>query len=586
MHRKTALRKLSLYKKKLWGSRSFQELDPRVKLWIFRLLVPLGGYKQFFGRHRFDYDEIAEDIGLGAEVDGEADFDPKKVKADLFKLYKQYGRGPAIKDSASPLRRNIARLAKLVNLSPVDCQIIELISMLHTEPLLEKVADLLGDISTNKMFRVLSVLFDVGERQIRKAMSSRGILMQSGMVSIDEHRFSDCLKSKIEPLSHRFVFNLSSDDLKLDDLLEGIVNIAPPPELKLSDYRHIDSHLKVLFPFLQRACAIKRRGVNVLFHGAPGTGKTQLARSLSKKLGLKLFEIASEDENGDVAKKMCRIKAYQAAQCFLARSKALILFDEVEDILGPSFSFFDNAMPYKASFNRFLDTNVVPTFWIANQIGHFDNAFIRRFDMCIEVPVPPQSKCMEIIRAAGKGILDESAAQRLADSEVLAPALITRMASVVKITGREFNKSEKISATEMLVNGTLEAQGHRTIKRHDPNRLPEIYDSAFVNADMDLKEIEQGLRRARAGRLCFYGPSGTGKTAYARWLARQLDRPLLVKRASDLMSKWLGKNEKNIARAFHQAEQEDAILLIDEVDNFLRDRRGAERACVGGFACQ
>src|SRR5690606_16341683 len=113
---------------------------------------------------------------------------------------------------------------------------------------------------------------------------------------------------------------------------------------------------------------------------------------------------------------------------------------------------------------------------------------------------------------------------------------------------------------------------------HDPNRLPEFYDPAFINADADLGSIATGLIAAKSGRLCLYGPPGTGKTAYGRWLAEQMGMPLLVKRASDLMSKWVGDNEKNIARAFRQAEQEGALLLIDEVDSFLQDRRGAAQA--------
>lgn len=44
------------------------------------------------------------------------------------------------------------------------------------------------------------------------------------------------------------------------------------------------------------------------------------------------------------------------------------------------------------------------------------------------------------------------------------------------------------------------------------------------------------------------------------------------------MSKWVGENEKNIARAFREAEQEGAVLLIDEVDGFLQDRRDAQRS--------
>lgn len=75
--------------------------------------------------------------------------------------------------------------------------------------------------------------------------------------------------------------------------------------------------------------------------------------------------------------------------------------------------------------------------------------------------------------------------------------------------------------------------------------------------------------------MCFYGTPGTGKTAFARWLAEQLDRPLLVKRASDTMSPYVGENERNLASAFERADRDQSVLLIDEVDSFLQDRRGA-----------
>jgi SpoVK/Ycf46/Vps4 family AAA+-type ATPase len=133
-------------------------------------------------------------------------------------------------------------------------------------------------------------------------------------------------------------------------------------------------------------------------------------------------------------------------------------------------------------------------------------------------------------------------------------------------------------ALETLISSTLEAQGHSRIRRDDPNRLPEVYDPAFIQADCDLARIADGLLSARAGRLCLYGPPGTGKTAFGRWLAQQMGVPLAVRRASDLMSKWLGDSEKNIAQAFGEAQRDQAVLLIDEVDSFLQDRRGAQRS--------
>src|SRR5690606_28991976 len=92
-----------------------------------------------------------------------------------------------------------------------------------------------------------------------------------------------------------------------------------------------------------------------------------------------------------------------------------------------------------------------------------------------------------------------------------------------------------------------------------------------------LAAVAQGIREARSARLCLYGPPGTGKTAWGHWLADTLDMPLVVKRGSDLLSMWLGGTEKNIANAFSEAESEGAVLMIDEVDSFLQDRRGAQR---------
>ena len=78
--------------------------------------------------------------------------------------------------------------------------------------------------------------------------------------------------------------------------------------------------------------------------------------------------------------------------------------------------------------------------------------------------------------------------------------------------------------------------------------------------------------------VCLHGPPGTGKTALARHLANELERPLFVKRASDLLSMFVGGTEANLSEAFSEATEENGIMLIDEVDTFLLDRSGASRS--------
>ena len=94
--------------------------------------------------------------------------------------------------------------------------------------------------------------------------------------------------------------------------------------------------------------------------------------------------------------------------------------------------------------------------------------------------------------------------------------------------GSGFGANPAAKAIEMLIGHTLDAQGHASLKRNDANRLPDIYDPAFIHADADLAQISAGLVQSKSGRLCLYGPPGTGKTAYGRWLAEELGVPLVV----------------------------------------------------------
>jgi SpoVK/Ycf46/Vps4 family AAA+-type ATPase len=93
---------------------------------------------------------------------------------------------------------------------------------------------------------------------------------------------------------------------------------------------------------------------------------------------------------------------------------------------------------------------------------------------------------------------------------------------------------------------------------------------------MDLTQLLGGIKDSSSARLCLYGVPGTGKSAFGKWIARELDKPFLLKKGSDLISMYVGGTEKNIARAFREATDEGAVLVFDEVDSFLQDRRTAK----------
>ena len=106
------------------------------------------------------------------------------------------------------------------------------------------------------------------------------------------------------------------------------------------------------------------------------------------------------------------------------------------------------------------------------------------------------------------------------------------------------------------------------------------FDPALMEADLDLTDLADRLERGGERRfsMCLQGPPGTGKSAYARWLADRLGLEVMHRRASDLMSMWVGATEQNIARAFAEARDTEAFLIFDEADSLLADRRGAHRS--------
>jgi transitional endoplasmic reticulum ATPase len=66
--------------------------------------------------------------------------------------------------------------------------------------------------------------------------------------------------------------------------------------------------------------------------------------------------------------------------------------------------------------------------------------------------------------------------------------------------------------------------------------------------------------------------------AFARWIAGRMGMKVLQKRGSDLLSKWVGESEKNIARTFEEAADRDAFLIFGEVDSLLDDRTRAHKS--------
>jgi SpoVK/Ycf46/Vps4 family AAA+-type ATPase len=567
------------------GAAPHNDMPAVVRHWIFRLIIDHGMEHALVRSTGFRSEELARSIGLGRFVDEDSPYPVNlpAVRKALRQLQREVNTLP--RELPPTLAANVQRIAELVGLNPTECQLLAFALLMHGHGPLRELCSQAGPMRPRHMAHTLATLLDLSQTEVLAALRPQAPLIRSGLLNLNRNIPNSTLDDRLELLNEALPERLSEAVVEPTEWLRDMVRPGMPGLLSWDDYTHLDKQLDVLRPYLRHALTEGRQGVNIFMYGPPGTGKTELARLLAQDMGCELYEVTTEEEDNDPIDGRQRIKAHCAANSFFAQRRALVLFDEVEEVLidGVKLQMMRHMLGssnyqhrYKGWINRILETNPLPTLWVSNSANGLDPAFARRFDMVVHMPVPPRKHRERMLRATGGGLLTEQAVTQLSEATNLAPAVVTRAVGVVQTVTSDIS-AQPSDAVHMLINSTLRAQGHPTMHRHKPDVLPGHYRPDFINADTDLGEVARLLTTARTGRLCLYGPPGTGKTAYGHWLAQQMSVPLHVRRASDLLDKYLGESEKNIAQAFAEAEADGGVLLIDEVDSFLQDRRGAER---------
>ena len=356
------------------------------------------------------------------------------------------------------------------------------------------------------------------------------------------------------------------------DAIRRLVPLARPGHLALDDYPHLAREIRLVIAHVDRALSDSRLGVNVLIHGDPGTGKTQLVSAVAKNLEAALFVIGGMDPDTCVASKPIeRLDRYRMAQGLVrSAGTSLLLVDEAEDLF-PSPSRLKDDAPSKAVMTETLETNLVPTFWLTNRPELIDEPLLRRFDIVLHITPPARQRKAQLLTERIPSLASEPqwASQAVAHAR-MSPAVIARIGGVV--AGMEQNLAASKDAFDVLRDQYLKALGYGAGMATGVLGQELKYGLMWLNPDTALGPVVEQMQKHPHGRLLFHGPPGTGKTALAHHLAEQLGRGLLVKRGSDLMSMWVGETEKNLRRMFEEAQRDGDVLLLDEADSFLAER--------------
>ncbi|MDD2760818.1 MAG: hypothetical protein PHH11_11055 [Methylomonas sp.] len=192
-------------------STDIQNVEPIVKLWILRLLVPLECHRRFIGKHGIESEELAAlfDLTVDADPDDESDtaYNPTAFRTQLKNCYRKAELDASAVALPQPLADNLAQLADHIGLSEVECWILAFAVMLRSYRLLDDTADWLGsELNGLRIYHVLSVLLGFSESDIRQALSSQSTLSQTSLVAMDSHRNS--LGRQFDVLSGSFADRL------------------------------------------------------------------------------------------------------------------------------------------------------------------------------------------------------------------------------------------------------------------------------------------------------------------------------------------------------------------------------------------
>ncbi|MEI6895459.1 MAG: ATP-binding protein [Colwellia sp.] len=332
-----------------------------------------------------------------------------------------------------------------------------------------------------------------------------------------------------------------------------------------------------LYKYLDDAITFKNRGVNILLHGEPGVGKTELVKTLANALECDLFDI-SQNSNDDGHSNLSQSMASELLRTQVLCEQLdniILLVDECDDFFYESISSGRGIR--KHQINQILEYSIKPTIWITNRPHSLEDAYVRRFDMVLEITSPEPEIYEKKVRQLSKGLrLSSVYITHICCHDNLAIAHIEKAIKVTKTF--ELTASEAQEQMTMLLNGYLIAGDYTKLKEHRKSTQLD-YDLSLTNCiGHDLKTVQKGINRLGECRVLLYGPPGTGKSAYAKSLAEEIGMPLITKSASALLGKYVGDTEKNIAAAFEEAKASNAVLLLDEVDSFLNSRDGHQQS--------
>ncbi|WP_395392047.1 CDC48 family AAA ATPase [Novosphingobium sp. BL-8A] len=349
----------------------------------------------------------------------------------------------------------------------------------------------------------------------------------------------------------------------------------------------------------------------VLLHGPPGTGKTRLAQAVANESEANFFSINGPEIMGSgygESEKALREVFDEAAKA----APAIIFIDEIDSIAPKRDQVHGEAekrlvaqlLTLMDGLNSRAHVVVIAA---TNRPDAIDEALRRpgRFDREIVIGVPDENGRREIlgIHTRGMPLGDQVDLKELArtthgfvGADIAALAREAAIEAVRRIMPQLDLEARTIPSDLLESLQVIREDFVEALRRVQPSamrevmvQVPDIGWSDIGGLDEAQQKLQEGielpLKNPEAFRklgirpakgFLLYGPPGTGKTLLAKAVAKEAEANFISIKSSDLLSKWYGESEQQIARLFARARQvAPCVIFIDEIDSLVPARGGS-----------
>lgn len=211
----------------------------------------------------------------------------------------------------------------------------------------------------------------------------------------------------------------------------------------------------------------------------------------------------------------------------------IILFDECED------SLCYDSLKEKMRINKILDENKAICIFLSNS-KDMDEAYLRRFDIILELKAMPKENKIKNIKELFKNKninIDKNTLELICTNSNLSQGVILKCANSAKIFKE---KSQKVFVD--LINENLKARSLPILQIKDDKK---DYNLNLIECDFEIKNLMQNINSSSSIRILNYGIAESGKSEFAKELAKHTNKALHSYKMSDILDAYVGNSEKN-----------------------------------------